>query len=130
MVPDEIKKRWETAYRKYIMAWRRCDMSTVDDEVAGAIASASSEVAAAWRELHARGGLPWWSAAAALTAAEAFDTQATDWARHSERRRPALPPPRPVPDIPTVPVDTAATGACPPTTPIPSPRPRRPPLSA
>jgi hypothetical protein len=43
------------------------------------MASASWDVATAWRDIATATALPWWSLAAVRAAADAFETQARDW---------------------------------------------------
>jgi len=43
------------------------------------MASASWDVATAWRDLATRAVLPWWVLAAVRAAADAFEQQAHDW---------------------------------------------------
>lgn len=63
MVPDELVRRWEVAYRRYREASKT---STVvgDRDAAREMASASREVSALWRQLESCADLPWWTVAA------------------------------------------------------------------
>jgi hypothetical protein len=104
MVPDYLVGRWESAYDAYRVASELVDASVLGDNAAAEqMANASQAVAAAWRDIAVETILPWWSAAAVTTAAQAFDQQAQDWAarvKHGRqyavsgdgrRRRPAYP---------------------------------------
>jgi hypothetical protein len=104
MVSDYLVKRWESAYDAYRAASELADASIPGDRAAAEqMAQASQAVAAAWRDITVGSGLPWWSAAAVTTAAQAFDHQARDWAARAKhgrrsadsgdgrRRRPAYP---------------------------------------
>ncbi|MFL6124965.1 hypothetical protein [Actinophytocola sp.] len=104
MVPDYLIGHWESAYDSYRAASEMVDVSVPGDNAAAEqMANASHAVAAAWRDIAVETSLPWWSAAAVTTAAQAFDQQAQDWAarvRHGRqyavsgdgrRRRPAYP---------------------------------------
>lgn len=76
MITEELRDRWEAAYRLYT--------DTVDSHGAHATASASWQVARAWRDIaeHA-GSLPWWLRAALETAAEAYEEQAREFNRQA-----------------------------------------------
>jgi hypothetical protein len=81
MVPAEMETRWEVAYRRYSIAARLAATAAPDDQdVARMVASTSTAVAAAWREIQDVAGLPWPVLAAVSAAAEAFESQARDWA--------------------------------------------------
>lgn len=75
MIPDELEQRWESAYRQYVDT-----ASTTETASAQVMASVSSSLARAWREIAEVPGLPWWMVAAASTAAESFEAQAREWA--------------------------------------------------
>lgn len=77
---------WEAAYRRYGQASVWSTQFRDRDPVAlWHVASASSEVAAAWREIAAAASLPWWMLAAVESAAQAFETQARDWEAHEDQ---------------------------------------------
>jgi hypothetical protein len=86
MVPDKLVERWEAAYRTYSSASKLAASSVAGDRVAArAMAVASWEVAAVWREMESLSDLPWWALAAVGAAAQAVEFQARDWtARASE----------------------------------------------
>jgi hypothetical protein len=84
LVPDELVRRWEDAYRRYEQA-SQASVVSADQRSARAVASTSLEVAAALRQLDAHSVLPWWMAAAVCAAAEAFEFQARDWSARAER---------------------------------------------
>jgi len=80
-------REWEAAYRKYGHASELVARSIGDDLAAAwGMASASWQVAQAWRELAAAQRLPWWLLAAVESAAEAFEAQARDWEVREEGR--------------------------------------------
>jgi hypothetical protein len=77
---DQRVREWEAAYRKYGHASEVVARSSEDDPVAAwEMATASWDVAVAWRSIAATGRLPWWTLAAIESAAEAFEAQARDW---------------------------------------------------
>lgn len=80
MVPEELVRRWESAYRRYGEASKTAVSAVPGDRgAAGEMAAASSEVAAAWRAMESIVDLPWWILAALVAAAQAFEFQARDW---------------------------------------------------
>jgi hypothetical protein len=80
VVPARLVGRWEAAYRQYGQASELAARSAAGDpQAAQAVASASLEVAAAWREMTGTTGLPWWALAALRAAADAFEQQARNW---------------------------------------------------
>lgn len=85
METKKAVRDWETAYRRYLAA---SDLvASVRDANPAALremADASHAVAVAWRRITVGGDLPWWSLAAALSAAEAFEQQSQDWQRRVE----------------------------------------------
>jgi hypothetical protein len=83
MVPDELVRRWERAYRRYVEA-SKASMVAGDQQAARQMALASRQVAVIWQEIDARSDLPWWMAAAVSTAAQAFEFQARDWTARAE----------------------------------------------
>ena len=77
MVSPEAVVAWEDAYRRYTHVLEVVDRSRRTDPVAvRELISVSRAVASAWRAITTQVGLPWWIAAAAESAAEAFDEQA------------------------------------------------------
>lgn len=84
IVPDDLVRRWEVAYKRYGEA---LGVSAAGDGriAARAVASSSLEVAVVYREMGSRVVLPWWMAAAVGAAAEAFECQARDWGVRGER---------------------------------------------
>jgi len=89
MVPDELVQRWEAAYRRYGAVSEAVARSRpLNPECARAMASASYDVAAAWRHISAVRGAPWWALAALAAAAEAFEAQAREWDQRSTRPAP------------------------------------------
>lgn len=88
MVPDYLVERWENAYGAYRAASELVDASIPGDRAAAEqMAEASQAVAAAWRDITVGSDLSWWSAAAVITAAQAFDHQAQDWAARAKHGR-------------------------------------------
>jgi len=84
-VPVRLVQRWERAYRQYGQASTRAARSAAGDRPAArAVAAASREVAAIWREVAQTPGLPWWALAALRAAADAFEAQARDWQARAE----------------------------------------------
>jgi hypothetical protein len=80
MVSERLVQRWEAVYREYGTASRRLSSSEPGDRtVARHMARASQDVAAVWREMAGEPGMPWWSVAALVAAAQAFEYQARDW---------------------------------------------------
>jgi lysozyme family protein len=80
MVSEKSTRVWEAAYRQYGRAWEttaRCGKS--DPVAAREMAAASWAVAAAWRQIAAATGLPWWALAALESAAGAFESQAREY---------------------------------------------------
>lgn len=71
-VPEDLVQRWQVAYSEYITA-DRLQASAPNPVKMARLAGA---VAAAWRDLGAVPGLPWWLVASLTTSAEAFDRQA------------------------------------------------------
>jgi hypothetical protein len=79
-VPEPYLRAWENAYRQYGHVTEMASRMAPDDPAAAwHMATASSAVAAAWREIATVGRLPWWLLAAVESAAEAFESQARDW---------------------------------------------------
>jgi hypothetical protein len=100
MMPEHLVSRWEAAYRQYGQASRSAASSVAGDRnAAQAMASASWEVAAVWREMESLSDLPWWVLAAVGAAAQAFEFQARDWNARAELDGAgrARPQPRPTP---------------------------------
>lgn len=102
MVSEEMVRRWEVVYRRYIEASKRAAVSYVaDQDAAREMLIASQEVANAWRAMESTPDLPWWIAAAVTAAAQAFEFQARDWAVRAEgwtgpaRQLPTRPRPTP-----------------------------------
>ncbi|PWW65462.1 hypothetical protein DFQ13_102213 [Actinokineospora spheciospongiae] len=83
MVPEELAAQWTAAYHVYVQA---VEMPPEAPGVARAMAEASWSVAGLWREIAQVPALPWWSSAAASTAAEAFEVQASEWAMRAGQR--------------------------------------------
>jgi hypothetical protein len=83
MVPEDLVKRWESAYRRYGNA-SRASMVAGDQSAAREMAEASREVAAMWHKMETVSGLPWWALAALVAAAQALDVQARDWSARAE----------------------------------------------
>lgn len=80
MVPEKLVERWETAYRRYGSASKAATLAQPGDpEAARAMAAASRDMAAMWREIESTPDLPWWALAALAAAAQAFEFQARDW---------------------------------------------------
>jgi lysozyme family protein len=80
MVSKKSTRVWEAAYRQYGRAWEttaRCGKS--DPVAAREMAAALWAVAAAWRQIAAATGLPWWALAALESAAGAFESQAREY---------------------------------------------------
>jgi hypothetical protein len=70
---------WEAAYRTYGHASEALGRSGDGDPAAAwRLASASAEVAVAWRRIAAGSQLPWWLLAAVESAAQAFESQARE----------------------------------------------------
>jgi hypothetical protein len=89
MVPDKLVQRWEAAYRRYGTASEAAVRSRpVHPDQARAMATASREVAASWRQMSAVQGLPWWALAALAAAAEAFEGQSREWEQRSSQPAP------------------------------------------
>jgi hypothetical protein len=79
-VPEPYVRVWEGAYRQYGQVSEMAARMPADDPAAAwHMATASWNVAAAWREIATVGRLPWWLLAAVESAAEAFESQARDW---------------------------------------------------
>lgn len=85
---DDLVARWEFAYGEYLKV---ANLPASTDGVRQELSQRSAKVATAWRELVAGTRLEWWAQAASLTAAEAFEQQASQFAG------PPLPSPRPRP---------------------------------
>jgi len=80
MASETSVRAWEGAYRHYGRAWEWTARSPKGDPAAAReMASASWEVAAAWRQIAAATTLPWWTLAAIESAAGAFEAQARSW---------------------------------------------------
>lgn len=77
MASEQCVRAWEGAYRHYGQIWELTARSPKGDPVAAReMASASSAVAAAWRQIAAATTLPWWAVVAIESAAAAFEEQA------------------------------------------------------
>lgn len=77
--------RWEAVYREYGMASQRLSSTEPGDRaVARHMARASQDVAAVWREMAGEVDMPWWSVAALVAAAQAFEYQARDWSARAK----------------------------------------------
>jgi hypothetical protein len=61
---------------------------TGDRDAAREMVLASRNVASAWHALESIADLPWWTAAALRTAAEAFEAQAREWNTRAEHSWP------------------------------------------
>jgi hypothetical protein len=83
IVMDDTAWRWVAAYQEYHRVGQTADASPCR-AAAHAVATASWDVASAWRELEATPGLPWWVAAAVNTAAAVFEEQARAWTAHAK----------------------------------------------
>jgi uncharacterized protein (DUF2249 family) len=77
MVPPELVERWQAVYSEYVAVDQMQRGSSVYPVQ---MARLSAGVAAAWRDLGAVPGLPWWAVAALTTSAEAYERQARSWA--------------------------------------------------
>jgi hypothetical protein len=77
--PGPLVQRWEAAYRRYTTESEHVRFATDPSQVAAAMASASWEVATAWRDIATSTALPWWTLAAVRAAADAFEAQAHTW---------------------------------------------------
>jgi hypothetical protein len=79
-VPEPYLRAWEGAYRQYGQIAEMASRMPADDPAAAwHLATASSAVATAWREIATVVRLPWWLLAAVESAAEAFESQARYW---------------------------------------------------
>src|SRR3569833_236833 len=75
LAPGHLVEAWEAAYRRYgDLSTRAGDQA--DGRPAQALAAASDDVAAAWRDLASQGQLSWWVLAAVTAAIEGFEWQA------------------------------------------------------
>jgi hypothetical protein len=119
MVSERLVRRWEAVYREYGLASETVSTAEPGDRaVARHMARASRDVAAVWREMTAEAGMPWWSVAALVAAAQAFEQQSKDWAARAKHdstvngssRRPH---PQVVPPARELAVDGDERGACP-----------------
>src|SRR5262245_24734207 len=85
MVTERLVRRWEAVYREYGLASEMVGTAEPGDRaVARRMARASHDVAAVWREMSAEAGMAWWSVAALVAAAQAFEQQAKDWAARAK----------------------------------------------
>ncbi|HEX6355068.1 hypothetical protein [Actinophytocola sp.] len=85
MVSGGLVHHWETVYREYGLTSEMVNKSDPGDrDVARRMAHASADVAAVWRQMAAESDLAWWSAAALVSAAQAFEYQARDWAARAK----------------------------------------------
>ncbi|RZS43427.1 hypothetical protein EV193_102406 [Herbihabitans rhizosphaerae] len=88
MVERELVKHWEAAYRAYGAASESLAQSPAGDPAATkSMASASWEVAVAWRDMVSSPDTSWWIRAAVGAAAQAFEFQAHDWQARLEQSR-------------------------------------------
>jgi hypothetical protein len=88
MVPERLVRRWEAVYREYGLASEMVNNSVPGDRaVARHMARASENVAVVWREMAAEQDMPWWSLAALMAAAQAYEHQARDWAARAKHER-------------------------------------------
>ncbi|WP_436496712.1 hypothetical protein [Actinokineospora sp. HUAS TT18] len=79
-VSDDLDGRWQAAYRAYEHASEEVTRAGADDRgAAHALALASWDVAALWREIADTPFLPWWVLAAVHSAAETFEHQSREW---------------------------------------------------
>lgn len=77
--PTESVARWEAAYRCYTELTCMAREPSGERASPAALASASWEVATAWRDIATSTPLPWWMLAALRAAADAFEHQAYQW---------------------------------------------------
>jgi hypothetical protein len=72
MMPTELVERWQAVYSAYLTADRlqRSEPNPVK------MARLARDVAAAWRDMAAVPGMPWWLVAPLTTSAEAMELQA------------------------------------------------------
>lgn len=82
-VPEQMVKRWESAYRFYQEANLIAGSGRVSEVAVADMVRASREVATAWRAFSYVDELPWWAVAAVATAAQAFEGQAREWERRA-----------------------------------------------
>jgi hypothetical protein len=96
-MPAALIARWESAYRQYANLAQVIGRSEcVRSDEAHAMASASWDVATAWREMATTAVLPWWVLAAIRAAADAFEQQAHDWNARSSACTPHWTPRLPI----------------------------------
>src|SRR3569833_3269034 len=83
LAPGHLVEAREAAYRRYgDLSTRAGDQA--DGRTAQALAAASVDVAAAWRDLASQGQLSWWVLAAVTAAIEGFEEQALLWQARSD----------------------------------------------
>ena len=87
-LPAQLVRRWEAAYQQYTNASEQLRHTTDPAPATAAMASASWDVAMAWRDIATSAPLPWWSLAAVRAAADAFEAQAHDWHAKSTAIKP------------------------------------------
>jgi hypothetical protein len=78
-VPSVLVARWESAYRRYSHLTQVIAQAESDHDAARTMASASWDVATAWRDIATTLVLPWWTLAALRAASDAFEQQAHAW---------------------------------------------------
>jgi hypothetical protein len=77
---NKSARAWEAAYRHYGSTWELAARSPKGDQAAAQqMATASTAVASAWRQIAAATTLPWWTLVALEAAASAFEAQAREY---------------------------------------------------